>query len=92
MPNKNTQEQAVLTFTKESNDIYKMIANFTPVNSLNNEVSVFHKHVLAIAAEVMGTTLLLANSGEIFVLSNTPIWVRPIAVALSLNSQVLEGV
>lgn len=43
-------------------------------------------------AEVMGTTLLLAASGETFVLSNTPIWVRPIAVALSLNSQILEGV
>ena len=49
MSNKNTQEQAVLTFTKESKDIYKMIANFTPVNSFNNEISVFHKHVLAIA-------------------------------------------
>ena len=35
-------------------------------------------------AEVMGTTLLLARSGETFVLSATPIWVRPVAVALSL--------
>lgn len=40
-------------------------------------------------AEVMGTTLLLAWSGETFVLSTTPIWVRPIAIALSLE---LEGV
>jgi site-specific DNA-cytosine methylase len=35
-------------------------------------------------AEVMGTTLLLAWSGETFVLSHTPIWVRPVAVALSV--------
>lgn len=36
-------------------------------------------------AEVMGTTLLLAWSGETFVLSATPIWVRPVAVALSVQ-------
>jgi site-specific DNA-cytosine methylase len=35
-------------------------------------------------AEVMGTTLLLAWSGETFVLSHMPIWVRPVAVALSV--------
>lgn len=33
-------------------------------------------------AEVMGTTLLLAWSGETFTLSSQPIWVRPIALAL----------
>lgn len=37
-------------------------------------------------AEVMGTTLLLAWSGETFVLSATPIWVRPVAVALSVQA------
>ncbi|MCM2537953.1 DNA cytosine methyltransferase [Burkholderia glumae] len=35
-------------------------------------------------AEVMGTTLLLAESGETFRLSSTPIWVRDIAIALSV--------
>ncbi len=35
-------------------------------------------------AEVMGTTLLLAWSGETFVLSAAPIWVRPVAIALAL--------
>jgi site-specific DNA-cytosine methylase len=35
-------------------------------------------------AEVMGTTLLLAESGETFMLSHMPIWVRPVAVALSV--------
>lgn len=35
----------------------------------------------AIAGE-MGRTLLLAWSGETFQLSSTPVWVRPIAVAL----------
>lgn len=35
-------------------------------------------------AEVMGTTLLLAESGETFQLSSTPVWVRPVAVALTL--------
>lgn len=34
---------------------------------------------------VMGTTLLLAWSGETFVLSASPIWVQPIAVALSVQ-------
>ncbi|KAB0776259.1 DNA cytosine methyltransferase [Pseudomonas aeruginosa] len=38
-------------------------------------------------AGVMGTTLLLAEAGETFMLSNTPIWVRPIAVALSVAQQ-----
>lgn len=35
-------------------------------------------------AGVMGTTLLLAWSGETFVLSAAPIWVRPVAVALTV--------
>lgn len=35
-------------------------------------------------AEVMGTTLLLAGAGETFMLSATPIWVQPVAVALSM--------
>lgn len=39
-------------------------------------------------AEVMGTTLLLAWSGETFVLSATPIWVRPVALALSVQPAV----
>lgn len=34
--------------------------------------------------EVMGTTLLLAESGETFALSATPIWVRPVAVGLAV--------
>lgn len=33
---------------------------------------------------VMGTTLLLAGMGETFMLSSMPIWVRPVAVALSV--------
>jgi hypothetical protein len=35
-------------------------------------------------AGVMGTTLLLAWSGETFMLSSQAIWVRPVAVALSV--------
>jgi len=35
-------------------------------------------------AEVMGTTLMLAETGETFMLSATPVWVRPVAVALSV--------
>ncbi|MBR8344181.1 DNA cytosine methyltransferase [Burkholderia ambifaria] len=41
-------------------------------------------HAAQAIAEVMGTTLLLAESGETFQLSATPVWVRPIAVALTL--------
>lgn len=37
-------------------------------------------------AGVMGRTLLLAWSGETFVLSAEPIWVRPVAVALTLEA------
>jgi site-specific DNA-cytosine methylase len=37
-------------------------------------------------ADVMGTTLLLAMSGETFTLSSQPIWVRPVAVALSVKN------
>ena len=36
---------------------------------------------------VMGTTLLLAGMGETFMLSSMPIWVRPVAVALSVSHQ-----
>jgi hypothetical protein len=39
----------------------------------------------AAMATTMGTTLLLAWPGEGFMLSTMPIWVRPVAVALSLN-------
>lgn len=39
----------------------------------------------AAIAGVMGTTLLLAWSGETFMLSSAPIWVRPVAVALAVQ-------
>jgi len=49
-------------------------------------------------AETMGRTLLLAWSGTGFMLSNLPIWVQPVAVALSVRAscelpdeQVLQG-
>lgn len=41
-------------------------------------------HAAEAIAHVMGTTLLLAWSGETFILSAQPIWVRPIALATSL--------
>lgn len=41
-------------------------------------------HAAEAIADVMGTTLLLAEQGETFRLSNTPIWVRNVAVALSV--------
>lgn len=42
-------------------------------------------------AGVMGTTLLLAWSGETFLLSSTPIWVRPVAVALTVAQGANHG-
>jgi site-specific DNA-cytosine methylase len=36
-------------------------------------------------AEVMGETLLLAWSGETFLLSSRPVWVRPLQIALSVQ-------
>lgn len=38
-------------------------------------------------AGVMGTTLLLAMTGETFMLSNQPIWVRDVAVGLSVDQR-----
>lgn len=40
-------------------------------------------------AHVMGTTLLLAAAGETFMLNSMPIWVRPVAVGLSVSQQVI---
>jgi len=40
-----------------------------------------------VIADTMGKTLLLAWSGESFMLSAVPIWVRPIAVGLSVQQQ-----
>ncbi|RMQ45963.1 C-5 cytosine-specific DNA methylase [Pseudomonas cichorii] len=37
--------------------------------------------------DVMGTTLLLAEAGETFMLSSMPVWVRPVAVGLSVSQQ-----
>lgn len=39
----------------------------------------------AAIAGVMGITLLLAWSGQSFVLSNMPVWVQPVAIALSVD-------
>lgn len=39
----------------------------------------------AAVASVMGTTLLLAWEGTTFTLGSTPVWVRPLAVALSVD-------
>lgn len=39
----------------------------------------------AAIAGVMGTTLLLAMTGETFMLSSAPIWVRPVAMALAID-------
>lgn len=38
-------------------------------------------------AHVMGTTLLLAAAGETFMLNSMPIWVRPVAIALTMPHQ-----
>lgn len=39
-------------------------------------------------AGVMGMTLLLAWSGETFILNSMPIWVQPVAIALSVSQGV----
>lgn len=41
-------------------------------------------------ADVMGETLLLAWSGETFTLSSTPVWVKGVAVAASVNIPLLN--
>ena len=42
----------------------------------------------AAIASVMGTTLLLAWSGETFTLSNHPIWVRPMVAAVQCGREI----
>jgi site-specific DNA-cytosine methylase len=37
-------------------------------------------------AGVMGTTLLLSRSGQIFQIAKTPIWVRPLAIAIAVDT------
>lgn len=39
-------------------------------------------------AGVMGTTLLLARAGETFILSAMPIWVQPMAIAISVSQRI----
>jgi hypothetical protein len=41
-------------------------------------------------AGVMGRTLLLAWTGETFMLSSDPIWVRPMTTALSVDTPAME--
>lgn len=43
-------------------------------------------------AHVMGTTLLLAAAGETFMLSNMPVWVKPVAVGLSVAQREADHV
>ncbi|KAA0948081.1 DNA cytosine methyltransferase [Pseudomonas sp. ANT_H14] len=43
-------------------------------------------------AHVMGTTLLLAQAGETFMLNSMPIWVQPVAIALSVAQQGADHV
>lgn len=47
------------------------------------------RQAAAAMANVIGTTLLLAWSGETFQLSASPIWVQPIAVALSVKPEAI---
>jgi site-specific DNA-cytosine methylase len=44
-------------------------------------------HAAEAIAHVMGTTLLLAAAGETFMLNSMPIWVRPVAIGLSVAQQ-----
>lgn len=44
-------------------------------------------HAAQAIASVMGETLLLAWSGETFVLNTQPVWVRPIAVAVAVETE-----
>lgn len=48
-------------------------------------------HAARAIADVMGTTLLLAEAGETFMLSSMPIWVRPVAVGLSVSQRLPNG-
>ena len=49
------------------------------------------KYAATAIADEMGRTLLLAWTGQTFALSSTPIWVRDVAVALTLPERVDMG-
>lgn len=42
-------------------------------------------------ADLMGETILLSIAGESFLLSAQPVWVRPVAIALSVKTQGMPG-
>ncbi|MBF0339691.1 MAG: hypothetical protein HQL95_01845, partial [Magnetococcales bacterium] len=42
-------------------------------------------------AEVIGKAILLARAGETYVMGMTPVWVRRMAAAVSLNSYACLG-
>jgi hypothetical protein len=42
-------------------------------------------------ADVIGTTLLLSKTGQTFTLSSQPIWVKPLARAISVNVPICPG-
>lgn len=44
----------------------------------------------AAIAGVMGQVLLMARSGQTFALSSTPVWVRQVALALTVDGEVVE--
>lgn len=46
------------------------------------------RRAAAAIGQVMGQTIMLARSGETFALGSTPIWVRPVAVAVSVDQAV----
>lgn len=50
-----------------------------------SQYQAFHGQEPPAGWQEMGTTLLLDWSGETFLLSATPIWVRPVAVALTVG-------
>jgi len=51
-----------------------------------SKVEITHFHLFCgLGGGAMGQTLLLAWSGQSFVLDTQPIWVRPIALAASVD-------
>lgn len=85
-----TLELAALQSLVDPDDIFDLDGDADGVKRERIGNAVPAAAAQAVAAE-MGRTLLMAWSGETFMLSSLPIWVQPIAVALSVRPSEVQS-
>lgn len=80
-----TLELAALQSLVDPDDLFDLdgVSDSAKRERIGNAVP---PHAAQAIADMMGETLLLSWAGETFMLSSQPIWVQPVAVALSVRS------